>query len=340
VLRVGDATPEKLAELIVNHGHVAMLSAEGGGITTATGRRYSDSTFFEVLLMGHAGDALAVDRKSAEPLRTDRALMTIAVTAQPSFVEEMASDSAVRSRGLLARFLILQPPDLVGGRPFEADDIPDKVADKWAGRIGEVARLSYAQGPQTLPFTSQAMAALGEFHDRLERRAGPSGDLAPARDWVGKAVGGAARIAVLLSAVDDREGRDATVVEAGYAQAGVAIMGCLVEHFLAILDGAAVSPRMRDARDLWGRIQRGDPATGGLPERVSVRDLRRWIPKLCRDDGDPRLRAALSVLTDHGYVRGLPPPGGRGRPSEAYEIRPELHSESGAKNATNPGADE
>ena len=89
---VDDTTPEKLAAVLKEQGgRIALLSPEADGLLGITSGRYSDgSPHLGVLLHGHAGEAIRVDRIGREPEHIKAATMSLGLTVQPSTLPALA----------------------------------------------------------------------------------------------------------------------------------------------------------------------------------------------------------------------------------------------------------
>ena len=101
-----DIKPEKAKELIVQQrGALAIISAEGTFFAILAGR-YSDSPSLEVMLNGHAGEPITVDRVGRPALYTPRGCLTIAVACQPASAQTRLDQtkSPRRLRLLVERF--------------------------------------------------------------------------------------------------------------------------------------------------------------------------------------------------------------------------------------------
>ncbi len=130
-----DVTPEKAKQMIVEQGGaLAIISAEGTFFAILAGR-YSDSPSLEVMLNGHAGEPITVDRKAGPSLYTPRGYLTIAVACQPHVAETMGSVDGFQSRGGAARILPAFLASAVGNRSIEAQAIPATLKGQWETTI-------------------------------------------------------------------------------------------------------------------------------------------------------------------------------------------------------------
>ena len=132
-LTADDTTPEQAATIMAEQGgRIAILSAEGTFFSVAMGRYTSGTPNLELVLKGHAGDRVKLDRRGRDET-IERPALTIMTTVQPIVLREMAAKPAMRERGVLARFLMAIPRDLVGDRDMTPPVAPDDVLRSYTG---------------------------------------------------------------------------------------------------------------------------------------------------------------------------------------------------------------
>ena len=112
------------------HGRMCCASAEGTLFNVIAGR-YSKNgqESFEVLLQGHAGDPLHVDRVGRPGLYVRRPRLSVVYAVQPRVIQSLGTSENMRGLGLLARFLYCFPKSLVGNRSADALPVPDAVRE-------------------------------------------------------------------------------------------------------------------------------------------------------------------------------------------------------------------
>lgn len=93
-----DITSKTAASLLAEQGgRRAVLSPEGGIFATIAGR-YSGTPNLEVLLKGHAGDLMRVDRRPREAEHVDKPGLTMGLAVQPEILRTSpASTKAFRA---------------------------------------------------------------------------------------------------------------------------------------------------------------------------------------------------------------------------------------------------
>lgn len=112
-LFTGDTTIECLQNLLVEQrGRMAVHSDEGGMFATLGSLYSGGNVNLDAVLGGHAGSPLRVDR-AGRKAHMDRPALSFNLMTQPGVFPELASKSAFRNSGLLARFLFGLPVSTV-----------------------------------------------------------------------------------------------------------------------------------------------------------------------------------------------------------------------------------
>ncbi|MEV0316669.1 YfjI family protein [Nonomuraea fuscirosea] len=301
-----NVTPEECSTILSEQGgRLAILSAEGDIFDIICGRYSNGVPTLTPFLEGHAGDVLKVNRRGrAEYVRSPA--LTIAVCIQPAVLTVIAEKPRLRGQGLLARFLYALPKDTVGYRISEPDLAPDHIRDTYTDTLKKlVLNLAEWDRPQILSLSTAATRLVTAFQDEIEPqlRAG-IGELDSLRDWAGKLVGAAVRIAGLLHLathvgdgfrrpVSDEVMRHAIEIARYYIAHAAACFGVMVE-----------GPHTQLARDALAWISRNDkiPRT----RTFSQRDLHRGLQSKVQHAAT--VSTILAILDAHGYIRALPPP--------------------------------
>jgi putative DNA primase/helicase len=89
-LTTGDVTPERLQNLIVEHGErMTVLSDEAGIFQVLTGQYSGGVANIDVFLQAHSGSSFRVDRASREA-HVDRPALSFGLMIQPGILAEVA----------------------------------------------------------------------------------------------------------------------------------------------------------------------------------------------------------------------------------------------------------
>ena len=331
-----DATTEIIAVRMAEQGGAfAVLSAEGGTLMAIAAGLYTGGTpNLDVLLKGHAGDRLAVDRMSRPSITVERPCLTIGISPQPNVLMEAGRVTQMRDRGMLARFLYALPDSRLGHWLMEPPVMSEAAARDWShtvrrvfglrpitGESGPMADTGDMPTPRRVCLSTAAGLALTAFREEIEAQLREGGDLEPLRDWASKLPGAVVRIGGLFHAM--RADRRAAPWE---LELGVGDM----ERAITIAREYLI-PHARAAFALMGRDDPTDSAArriwrwaSTLPaDHFTTRDACRRFRDLKAD----MIKPALDELEERGYVRQLPdlhagPRTGR-RPSPTWEVRPD-----------------
>lgn len=317
-----DATPEQIGTMLADQGgRMAVLSAESEIFDIIAGR-YSATPNMNVVLKGHAGDAIRVDRKGRPSESIDSPALTLGVCTQPAALASLAAIPGAAGRGLLARFLFTVPETNIGKRETKPKPADRAAHHVYGTKLGSLilAMLDLPE-PIRLGLSPKAAELLDAAAEDAERAMDDGGPLAHLRDWSAKAVGAMMRIAGLLHLAEhlDTGYRDPISFET--IAAAHALIEYYTAHTLAAFDLMTTDPASDRAASVLAWIERAGPV------RFTPRDAFRGLPRskfAKMTDLDP----ALALLEQHGYIRRLAGPpstvrGGR-PPAPEYEANPAL----------------
>ena len=303
-----------------NGGRICIASAEGGIVATLAGRYSKGVPNIDVFLKGHAGDVIRVDRRHSESVIVPNPTLTVALAVQPSVLIELVNQPEFRSRGLVARFLFSLPPQRAGTRNFDEAAVPEPIGREYDGTLERLLSLSFVDPVRVLRFDDEARTAWLAFAVEVERKCVDGGELASIVDWVSKLPGAVARLAGLLHMGDLawREEPWNEPVSQATVERAIELGRYFLEHTRVARRAVPPDERTKHAEALLGWIAQR--------RLFTVREVQR---SLRRFDGADDVRAALAVLEEHGYVRARasPPPWRSGRPTESFEVHPDLYAD-------------
>lgn len=199
-----DITPERAASLMAESGcRLAIFSAEGGLFDIIAGR-YSQNggANLDLFLKAHQGETFKVDRqrREREPIFMVNPRLTLGLAIQPEVLDGLFSRPGFRGKGLLARFVFIAPPSLVGSRDVRPDPIPPSLSRYFRETITSLLDWTHSLvEPVLLRYSHEADMALEQFEKRLEPRLkAVVGDLCEISDWAGKSAGLSMRLGGIL----------------------------------------------------------------------------------------------------------------------------------------------
>ena len=214
LLLVPDPTYEGLCRLFaIGQPSLGLFAAEGGQFIG--GYSMSDDN----KLATAAGLSGLWD---GEPIRRVRAgdgvaflpgrRLTSHLMVQPDVAALMCSDPLLTDQGFLSRMLVSAPESASGTRFFHAENNASAEAlHRYEARLTEILSwpLSLADGkqnelqPRRLMMSSEAQKVWREFADHVENETGVNGSLEPVKGLANKLPEHAARIAAVLTLVED-----------------------------------------------------------------------------------------------------------------------------------------
>ena len=321
-LIVDDASPEAIEmQLAAQGGRLIVAGPEGGLFDTLAGRYSGGVPNLDVILKGHAGDDLRVDRVGRGSVAVDSVSLTLAYSIQPAVVRGMASQKAFRGRGLIGRFMYGLPASPLGYRKIDCDPVSDYVSAAYAATVRRLFEIPEGDfGPAVLEMSPEAADRFKVWAAEVELMLGPDGALATMTDWGGKLVGLTARLAGLIHLIGaDAPDPVAVPIAVDAIESAIVLARWAIDHARAVIGLMVADDGSIDdgAYVLRWLCQRAEP-------EVSRRDIH--VHGRARFDGDPgRLDRALGALIDRGWLRPVADDrGGPGRPSARYRCHPSI----------------
>ena len=222
------------------------------------------------------------------------------IMAQPDAAARMLCDQVLVDQGFLSRLLVAAPTSTAGTR-FQRPLAPEtgpalRRYDAQLLAILEtppalMAKTRNALDPRRLEFASDAARRWLAFADHVERMLGPGNPLEPVRGFANKLPEHVARVAGVLTLVDDL---DAAAISCRTLGQVIEILDFYTTEALRLFEAGSCSPELREAEKLleWLRTW-PEPLIG-----LSV--IYRLGPNSIRDAD--RAKKAVKVLADHGWL--------------------------------------
>lgn len=318
-----NATPERTEGLLAEQGgKIGILSDESDTFLNLSGGLRGGIASLDVVLKGHAGSAIRVDRQGREA-HLDRPCVSMGLIVQPESFAELAAGRRLRATGVLARYLYAVPKSNIGQRDVrQRRPIPPRVADDYQDAVLRLLDGYEVRGrePRILPFTEAALAPWLDFAEGVERHQGEGGRYEAISDWTSKLPGHAARLAGLFQIAE--VGLDA--IEVGIEAVNRALDLCrlLLPHAEAAFAMLGADDTDIDALAVLRWIKAGNRKD--FTRREAQRAMHGRFSKV------ERLERALAHLRDLYVISGEKKAATGGRASSFYLVNPKLHVAKGA----------
>jgi hypothetical protein len=250
-----------------------------------------------------------------EPIKRVRAIDGVTVLpgrrvsmhlmVQPEVAALWMSDRLLIDQGPMSRVLLTAPEMASGTRAWR--EVCPKSAEnieRYDARLLEILerRLPLAEGtrnelaPRTLPLSLEARKRWIGFHDHVERQLGAGGELEPIRGLANKLPEHGARIAAVLTLVDNIDAGEIARVEMEW---GIA----LAEHYafeaLRLFGASRIHPDLGLARRLLHWMHTWPESIISLPD-IYQRSL-----DAIRDQATAR--RLVAILEDHRWLVRIEP---------------------------------
>ena len=325
-LYVDDVTTEKLTAVLADgDGKAAIVSAEGGIFDMLSGI-YSKTVNIDVMLKGHSGDSIRVDRIGRNSESIMNPALTVLLTVQPSVLSGMMQNGTFRGRGLTARFLYCMPKSIVGNRKYRTEPIPSEVARQYDLLIRNLLEEEQGETPEEIALTSEADKLLESFSYEVESKL--KTEYADIADWAGKLVGAVLRIAGVLC-------RASVYRSNGFLESPTPLVVDDVIMQNAIKIGRYYTAHSSAAFSLMGAdalVKQSEYMLDAICKSGLTEFTRRDIMRLCRSfKTADEVQPVLNHLTEYGYIapKMSDAQNIKGRPSgQAYLVNPYLYEKA------------
>ena len=335
-LWTSDVTPERLQNLMVEHGERMALLSDEGGIFEVMAGLYSDGKAnLDVFMKSHTGSPVSVDRGNRTAYM-ERPALAYGLTVQPKVLSEFGSGSKSRFRGIgmLARFLYCIPRSNIGHRDVRQTwEIPESIKRAYRNNIFKLLEIQPLldgdiEVPRILPLSPEALKVWEAFAQSIETKQGEGREFEFMQDWTGKLPGAALKVAGVCHVAKHR----GSTLEIDIETMVKAVDLCEL-----------LIPHAQEAFDMMGEDQAIADARAILEWIVSEREPffkrsnchKKFHGRFKKVD---RLKAALDVLRGWNVIsdsRDVKPEKG-GRPAIVYDVNPKtLEEPKNGKEAKN-----
>ena len=303
----GDITFEGFARVWPTaHASLGIFTAEGGTFTGGHGLS-DEARLRTAAALSELWDGKPIKRiraKDGVSILPGRRL-SLHVMVQHEVAAQFLSDPLLRDQGLLSRILVVAPDSIAGSRFYREPTMEDEKAIRaYGARI-----LTLLEQPEPLAVGSRnelqpraliigpaASELWRAFHDSIEAQVGPDGALRPIRDFAAKIAEHAARIAGVLTIVDNGA---ATTIEVDAMERAVALADFYVSEAVRLAQASRTDPRLIRAQALldWIGDRRADT--------LAFRDMVQLGPSALRTKA--AMEESVAILIAHGWLEEASP---------------------------------
>lgn len=319
-----DVTPEALTSLLnENNGALSVISAEGGFFDILAGR-YSNTACIDIVLKAHSGDDAHVDRKGRPKEYIRNPALTILLSVQNDVIRGIFENGTFKGRGLNARFLYSKPVTTIGTRSFETKPISIELKINYKTLIYELLDIptpvatAESENINIIKIDDGAYSILKDYFDSIEKRL--IGDLEDMRDWAGKLVGAALRIAGILHCMNFGKMASEVLVNQKTMMNAIVIADYFLEHSRACYQLMGIDEDAERAKHVLKKL-----------ELKPQEEYKKYdIFRICKNTyikGVDDLEPMLMALVEYGYLFEIIPKPTRAigrKPAPIYKLNP-LH---------------
>ncbi|MFG1282271.1 YfjI family protein [Xanthobacter autotrophicus] len=280
---------------------LGLFASEGGTFSGGAGMNAENR------LKTSAGLSELWDNRPSKRLRSgdgvmihERRRLSLHLMMQPDVAREFFGDGVLRDQGLLSRVLIAAPDSIAGTRLYRDPTPEDEAAiHAYGARILSILEAPWplAEGtrnelePRALTMDPGAKASWIAFFNSVEEGSARGEIYEDIRDFASKAAEHAARIAGVLTIVEDLNAPGIGKVN---MDAAITLMDWYLQETLRLTTGAKADTRLMRANDLlkWMR-DRGSPVVG-------FREILQSGPGHCRTKA--AADELVAVLVDHQWI--------------------------------------
>lgn len=225
--------------------------------------------------------------------------LSMHLMVQYEAASQFLADPLLRDQGLLSRVLVAAPQSVAGTRLYRETPPEDEAAIRaYGARILSIleARWPLANGsqnelqPRVLTMRADAKAIWSTFYDHIELQCGPDNDLHPIQDFAAKAAEHAARIAGVLTIVENHE---ASEISLPAMESAIVLADWYVNETLRLQRVARTDSKLQVAQQLleWLRERQ---------QIIGFREIVQFGPATTRTKR--AADEALAILSAHGWV--------------------------------------
>jgi hypothetical protein len=298
----GDLTVEGLTKNWPDaHAALGIFTAEGGTFTAGHGMN-DDNRLKTAAMLSELWDGKPIKRVRAldgVTILSGRRL-ALHIMIQPNAAALFLFNDTLRDQGLLSRVLIAAPPSMAGTRLYKSQHPKDEATIKaYGARLLSILETDPALEPgkrnELMPMALAMSAGASDlwqtFYDHIESQCGPGNPLASIGDFAAKAAEHAARIAGVVTIIEDLHARE---IGKEAMRGAIELADWYVTEASRLQQAGRTDPRLLRAAKMleWLKAQ----SNGEVAFRVILQSGPNALrTKKAADE-------ALKVLIEHGWA--------------------------------------
>jgi hypothetical protein len=229
--------------------------------------------------------------------------LSLHLMVQPVVAATVLSNRLLQGQGFLSRCLTCWPGTTAGTRAYQAVNLAQESAVlTYNARMQKIldALLPWHEDPEVvqectprpMPLAPRAKRLWETFHNHVEAQLADGKELAPIRGFANKAAEHAARLAAIVTLVEDHE---ASTIGTIAIEAGITLAEFYLSEALRLCDTDGADPALVTAEATLAWLQQY--------EVVHLAQVYQFGPNAVRDA--KTARRILTVLEEHGWLRRL-----------------------------------
>jgi len=322
-----DATPEALlVQMAAQGGRGIFYTDEGDFLNILGGSTYGNGKSLPNIggvMKAYDGDPVSVVRKGqGGSIDIPEAHLSLTLGLQPQLLDNFANNPNLCDRGLPQRLLFFIPEPIGSIDVNAIGDAPEELMQDWAAKITRLASL-HRENPLEMTCSPEAAQIIRDFWQYMvDAQDGVFGENDALYAWASKAHGKAARLAALLTLLENPDAREMSLKA---AQSAVALMKeYFIPHAVRAFCGAHELPQ--PVESLLKVIRSAIMAGAAYIKHADLKEKVRKQKQFKGPQAAEAFSTGLAELIAAAYIRPYQlPANANGRPSDgAYALNPAL----------------
>jgi len=311
-----DATPESLAEMLMEQGERMAVISDEGGITEVLSGLYSNGAAnVDVVLKGIDGGTTRIKRKEKDIQMNP--FLSIVLLVQPQILMNMADKRSFTGNGMLERYLYALPIGNVGYREFTDTVLDEFYKFSYGNIIYNLLCIDMPDEPYCLKLDTPSLVMFQDFQrQEIERELRANGKLYICRGWAGKLAGYTLRLAGLMH-VAENQNVEHLIIQKETMQRAIALARLLMEHAVSAFNLMGADEAINDGKEVFDWLEAKKLECFNKTD-ISFAMRNRKLGK------KKRLNAALAMLAERNIISEVHCDYSTAKPTDIYFVNPKI----------------